>query len=452
MGACSSKDKSREFAYGFEDHSIKSGPVDPIVDELNRSIHNPNKTHRQRMAWHREGVDVSEVYDVLKVIGEGSMGEVTIVQKKEDTTRKLERRFSENSQHGSSSRSLDELVEKQMASGTLKMDTKKKPSTSRRKYACKTVNTLRMKDDELIEFMNEIEILRDLDHPNIVQLFEVFKLKRKLWIITELCSGGDLTARAGDMTELQAAVVMEQILRAISFMHKRNICHRDIKLENIMFSDIKDDAVVKLIDFGLSNKFKKGETMEKACGTVYTAAPELLLGKGSTEQTDIWSIGCVAYILLSHTYPFLVDWDDMNDEARMVNFTNGWCSFGDAWKERGISKFGRNFCVRGFVKHPWDRWSAKDALQYVQNEWIPYLEQIEIAGENPQDAFDDDRGFNEVDQPSPRKVALAKRSVLDLQMINGMKKFTRHGDFKKTILMTMAYTMDKSRYGMLNKS
>jgi calcium-dependent protein kinase len=122
------------------------------------------------------------------------------------------------------------LVEKQMASGTLKMDMNKKQSNSRRKYACKTVNTLSMKDDELIEFMNEIEILRDLDHPNIVQLFEVFKLKRKLWIITELCAGGDLTARAGDMSELEAAIVMEQILRAISFMHKRNICHRDIKL------------------------------------------------------------------------------------------------------------------------------------------------------------------------------------------------------------------------------
>ena len=89
--------------------------------------------------------------------------------------------------------------------------------------------------------------IRDLDHPNIVQLFEVFKVKRKIWLIMELCSGGDLTGRVKDMDEDRAAVVLQQILQAVAYMHTRNVCHRDIKLENIMFEDSSPSAVVKLI-------------------------------------------------------------------------------------------------------------------------------------------------------------------------------------------------------------
>ena len=111
------------------------------------------------------------------------------------------------------------------------------------------------------------QILRDLDHPNIVQLFECFRVKRKMWLVMELCEGGDLTSRM--LTEYQAMKVISQISLALAYMHKRGVCHRDLKLENVMFeSSEAGNLEVKLIDFGLSEKYNRNEKMTKACGTV----------------------------------------------------------------------------------------------------------------------------------------------------------------------------------------
>ena len=251
------------------------------------------------------------------------------------------------------------------------------PKPRRRKYACKTINTVRFTDAEILEFINEINILRDLDHPNIIQMLEVFKKKRKMWIIMELCTGGDLTKRIDSMTEMNVAVVMKQIMRAITYMHKRNVCHRDLKLENILYVNSDPDSPIKLIDFGLSNKFT-GEKMNKACGTIYSAAPEVLTGTGYREEADIWSVGCLAFILLSGEYPFLKEMGDLLDDQKMDRLKNAEYSFGYAWQLRGISKLARDFVSRCFKKDPSERWSAKKALSFIRNKWIPYLEDVEM--------------------------------------------------------------------------
>jgi serine/threonine protein kinase len=90
-----------------------------------------------------------------------------------------------------------------------------------REYACKTVSTARVKTGQLAELLNEIYVMRTLDHPYILRLYEVYQVKRKIWLITEYCSGGDLTSRK--MDEPRVAVVLEQILRAVAYMHRRGI-------------------------------------------------------------------------------------------------------------------------------------------------------------------------------------------------------------------------------------
>ena len=280
MGACSSKksaaDENSVLAGGRS--GAQAMPNSPSVEDLVANSAHGAPTTRERMAWWREGMQVSEVYEIMEIVGQGSMGEVAVCRKKLDSSEKVDAR-TENLV-ALSERDNDETV--QIAaeiSATLNAQyhakaARKAKTRRRRRYACKTLNTMWMKNSDIMEYLNEINILRDLDHPNIIQLFEVFSVKRKIWLIMELCTGGDLTARSSDMREADVVIILEQILLAIKYMHKRNVTHRDLKLENILFADDTPSAPVKLIDFGLSNKFTKGQKMLQACGTVYTAAPE----------------------------------------------------------------------------------------------------------------------------------------------------------------------------------
>jgi len=275
MGACGSKKATTKAVLQQKTPDPDDDKSDDgMMDGLANSFHDPSRSSREKMVWHREGIHLEELYETVKLIGQGSMGEVLSVRKK--------------------NKNLPNAATAGMRSERL--------------YAAKTINTTRFKKSEIKEFINEIDILRDLDHPNIIHLFEICSTKRKIWIITELCTGGDLGERARStptgMTEYEVADVMEQILRALAYLHSRGVCHRDLKFENIMYVDGSCGSALKLIDFGLSNKFKRGEKMEEVCGTLYTLAPEMLSTEGYTEQADLWSVGCLAFILQSNQYPF----------------------------------------------------------------------------------------------------------------------------------------------------
>ncbi|CAM9314966.1 unnamed protein product, partial [Hapterophycus canaliculatus] len=127
--------------------------------------------------------------------------------------------------------------------------------------------------------------------------------------------GGQLNDRS--FTESQICTVMSQVIRALVYMHETaKICHRDLKMENIMLESSDDPLVVKLIDFGLSKVFTEGDKMRTACGTVYTMAPEVLTGAGYTQKADLWSAGVIAFVLLSGSFPFLKDEADLNDKVK----------------------------------------------------------------------------------------------------------------------------------------
>jgi serine/threonine protein kinase len=183
-------------------------------------------------------------------------------------------------------------------------------STLDHEYAMKSIHLSRVTDDDFVqELKNEIAILKKLDHPHIVRPLETYYFKHQIFIVMEHCSGGDLYSR-DPYTEEEAARIISSVLSAVSYLHANNVAHRDLKYENILFVNNSPKAEIKLIDFGLSKVYGMGgtgpgieEPLTEGVGTIYTMAPEVL--KGSyTKQADVWSVGVIAYMLLSSQMPF----------------------------------------------------------------------------------------------------------------------------------------------------
>ena len=155
----------------------------------------------------------------------------------------------------------------------------------------------------------EINILKQIDHPNVVKIFEFYNSKDAYYLITEFCEGGELfkiISQKKILTEKQCAYIMYQILSAIKYCHKMKIMHRDLKPENILIykHDKENDFYdVKICDFGTSQIFKKGEWQSQPCGSVYYVAPEVIQKKYNS-KCDLWSCGVIMFMLLSNKAPF----------------------------------------------------------------------------------------------------------------------------------------------------
>ncbi|KAL3935780.1 MAG: hypothetical protein SGBAC_008769 [Bacillariaceae sp.] len=167
----------------------------------------------------------------------------------------------------------------------------------------KSIHLNRVTDASFVsELRNEISILKQLDHPHIVRAMETFEHRNQIFIVMELCSGGDLYSR-DPYTEEDAARILSSVLSALSYMHSRAIVHRDLKYENILFVSDSSKAEIKLIDFGLSKVYGDNAQLTEGVGTIYTMAPEVLKGSYTT-KADVWSVGVIAYMLLSSQMPF----------------------------------------------------------------------------------------------------------------------------------------------------
>ena len=160
----------------------------------------------------------------------------------------------------------------------------------------------------LQQLREEIFIMCQLDHPNIVRLEEVYESHSEIYLVQELCLGGELFDRLDEQpdyhyTEAECARLVKQMLCAVRYLHSKGIIHRDLKLENFLFSSTAPDSELKMIDFGLSKHFRYGEVQHEAVGTPYTVAPEVIRGNYD-EKCDIWAVGVIAFLLLSGDPPF----------------------------------------------------------------------------------------------------------------------------------------------------
>ena len=171
-----------------------------------------------------------------------------------------------------------------------------------------------------MEILNEINILKKMDHPNILKIFEFYVSKDSYFLVTELCSGGELFQEIienGAFSEEKASYIMYQIFSAINYCHNMKIIHRDLKPENILIEKREPNGYlrVKICDFGTSKIYEKGSVMKKIVGSSYYIAPEVLQKKYN-EKCDLWSCGVILYILLSARPPF--EGDNDNDIIKKV--------------------------------------------------------------------------------------------------------------------------------------
>lgn len=258
-------------------------------NKVDKEVH--HHSLKEAIPWERkDGRDPFKYYEPVRQLGSGSMGSVVLMEKK---TKHIGGSAYKSSTKPSLSSSVSSTHSSISNSGR---------KTIKKQYAMKMINMDRVSQEFYDELRNEIQILRSLDHPNIVKLYEIYDLEDQIFIFMECCSGGDLWTRC-PYVEDEALTIIEKLTLAIAHMHKVGITHRDLKMENILFESQSRDAEIKIIDFGLSSKFRHGEYMHQGVGTVYTMAPEVLVGN-YTNQADMWSLGVITYIVLSNRKPF----------------------------------------------------------------------------------------------------------------------------------------------------
>ncbi|KAK6294398.1 hypothetical protein J4Q44_G00352280 [Coregonus suidteri] len=220
---------------------------------------------------------------------------------------------------------------------------------TRKKWAIKKVNKEKAGSSGVKLLEREVSILKRVNHAHIIHLEEVFETQKRMYLVTELCEGGELKEllqKNTRFTEEETRHIISSLAEAIVYLHKKDIVHRDLKLENILVKSyhhgIDNDMInIKVTDFGLS--VKKGgvgsENMLKAtCGTPIYMAPEVINAHEYSQQCDVWSIGVIMYMLLCGEPPFIASseerlfemikkgelnfdgpvWDTISDAAKKV--------------------------------------------------------------------------------------------------------------------------------------
>lgn len=210
----------------------------------------------------------------------------------------------------------------------------------------------------------EIELLQDMNHPNVVRLKEYFVENRKVYLITELLTGGELldaVLERGSYSEYDACLAFIQLAEGIKYLHSKNVVHRDLKLENLLLATPKAFTNIKIVDFGLAKKAAE-MNMETVCGTPQYIAPEVILKSPDTAYTsavDMWSAGIVLFILLGGYPPFYHEEDaQLFEKIRNINY-----NFNDVvWRD--ISAEAKDLISKLLVKEPEKRFTAAQALQH----------------------------------------------------------------------------------------
>ena len=239
------------------------------------------------------------------------------------------------------------------------------------RFAIKTIK--KEKPEDLNE---EIGIFKKVDHPCIVKLFEVFEEDTQVHFVMECCGEGDLFDKVQvqqQLSEQEAKGLIRKILLAVNYLHNNGIVHRDLKPENILFQG----SELKIIDFGLAKRYLKQVSNDKSenfmttlVGTVQYLSPEMLRGKYD-HKCDLWSVGVIAYYMLSGTLPFIAA---SNKECFKKILKGEFCFADQHWKE--ISSRAKKFICQLLKTNPKKRLSAKQALRH---KWLKQETSLNIS-------------------------------------------------------------------------
>ena len=231
-------------------------------------------------------------------------------------------------------------------------------SVTGQSYACKIIPATKLVTARAAAFENEVRILQQLSHPGVIRLFDLLKDDSNYYIIMELCEHGELfhyIVDNGRLSELESRYFLKQILEALRYVHNQGVVHRDIKPENILL-DV--DGHVKLSDFGLSRFVNAQGLADTPCGSVCYASPECVSGiQYDGRKSDIWSVGVVAYAMLTGVLP----WTKQNqvqliEQIRKADFQiPGFVSEGarDLIRKLMEPDPAKRISVEEALQHPW---------------------------------------------------------------------------------------------------
>ncbi|KAL3345942.1 hypothetical protein AABB24_024740 [Solanum stoloniferum] len=255
----------------------------------------------------------------------------------------------------------------------------------------------------------EVKILKALaGHENVVDFYNAFEDDNYVYIVMELCEGGELLDRIlakkdSRYTEKDAAIVVGQMLKVAAQCHLHGLVHRDMKPENFLFKSPKEDSSLKATDFGLSDFIRPGKKFQDIVGSAYYVAPEVLKRKSGPES-DVWSIGVITFILLCGRRPF---WDKTEDGIFKEVLRNKPDFRRKPWPT--ISNSAKDFVKKLLVKDPRARLTAAQALSH------PWVREGGDASEIP----------------------------LDISVLSNMRQFVKYSRLKQFALRALASTLDE---------
>ncbi|XP_055803254.1 calcium-dependent protein kinase 28-like [Solanum dulcamara] len=255
----------------------------------------------------------------------------------------------------------------------------------------------------------EVKILKALaGHENVVEFYNAFEDDDYVYIVMELCEGGELLDRIlakkdSRYTEKDAAIIVGQMLKVAAQCHLHGLVHRDMKPENFLFKSPKEDSPLKATDFGLSDFIRPGKKFQDIVGSAYYVAPEVLKRKSGPES-DVWSIGVITFILLCGRRPF---WDKTEDGIFKEVLRNKPDFRRKPWPT--ISNSAKDFVKKLLVKDPRARLTAAQALSH------PWVREGGDASEIP----------------------------LDISVLSNMRQFVKYSRLKQFALRALASTLDE---------
>ena len=252
------------------------------------------------------------------------------------------------------------------------------------KYAIKTIKKDYLNSHLIQCIIDEIKILRSLDHPNIVKYFETYEDENLIHIVMEYIPGQNLldlltSRKKKNFTEHQICLMITSILKAILFLHRANIIHRDLKPENILFSNIDDFSSLKLIDFGLSVLETKKEKYR--VGSPYFMAPEMINGNYSP-ASDMWGIGVILYLILTGKQPFegKIQTDVYKKiskgiyDKRLLKENKWSTEIKDFVEKLLVFEESGRLTTEGAFEHPWiSKYSSQSSTAFINESIIDSL-------------------------------------------------------------------------------
>lgn len=237
--------------------------------------------------------------------------------------------------------------------------------TNNKSYAIKIVTKSKLSIEDEQALKDEIQVLNELKHENIIQLYDVFDERSFIYLVTELMSGGELFDRIVSKAfynEKEARDLCKILFEAIAYCHSKRVAHRDLKPENLLLVSKGDDSRMKIADFGFAKKAPNEECLSTQCGTPGYVAPEILEGTKYGTKADMWSLGVIVYILLGGYPPFI----ENTQKKLFMKIRRGEYEFHEQyWKS--VSQEAKNLIRRLLTVDPRKRITAEEALK---NSWI----------------------------------------------------------------------------------